>query len=51
MPHDELHVLYVLTKLELGGAQKVCLALFDGLQERGVASRSEERRVGKECRL
>lgn len=25
------HIIYILTKLELGGAQKVCLALFDGV--------------------
>jgi glycosyltransferase involved in cell wall biosynthesis len=27
------HVVYVLTKLELGGAQKVCLALFEGMHQ------------------
>ena len=26
-----IHVLYIITKLELGGAQKVCLSLFNGL--------------------
>jgi glycosyltransferase involved in cell wall biosynthesis len=31
-------VVYIITKLELGGAQKVCLHLFRGLQERGYAS-------------
>ncbi len=31
----ELHVLYIITKLELGGAQKVCLALKKGLEEAG----------------
>lgn len=31
----ELHVLYIITKLELGGAQKVCLALKKGLEESG----------------
>ncbi|MBS1986681.1 glycosyltransferase [Candidatus Dependentiae bacterium] len=25
------HIIYILTKLELGGAQKICLALFDGV--------------------
>jgi glycosyltransferase involved in cell wall biosynthesis len=25
------HVVYILTKLELGGAQKICLALMDGM--------------------
>ena len=34
----ELHVLYVITKLELGGAQKVCLALKDGLETAGHTS-------------
>jgi len=34
----ELHVLYIITKLELGGAQKVCLALKDGLNELGHTS-------------
>lgn len=29
----EIQVVYVITKLELGGAQKVCLSLLDGLQE------------------
>jgi len=31
-------VLYILTKLELGGAQKVCLTLFKGISERGLSS-------------
>ena len=26
-----MHIIYVVTKLELGGAQKVCLALFRGM--------------------
>lgn len=34
----ELHVLYIITKLELGGAQKVCLALKDGLDAAGHTS-------------
>jgi glycosyltransferase involved in cell wall biosynthesis len=29
--HEKIHVLYIITKLELGGAQKVCLSLFHGL--------------------
>lgn len=33
-----VHTLYVLTKLELGGAQKVCLSLLKGLQEKGIES-------------
>ncbi len=32
---NKLHVVYILTKLELGGAQKVCLALFKGIRELG----------------
>lgn len=38
MPHnkkDVVQVLYVVTKLELGGAQKVCLALLDGVAHTG----------------
>jgi glycosyltransferase involved in cell wall biosynthesis len=31
----QLHVLYIITKLELGGAQKVCLALAHGLKKEG----------------
>jgi glycosyltransferase involved in cell wall biosynthesis len=30
---QEIHVLYIITKLELGGAQKVCLSLFEGLNQ------------------
>lgn len=30
-----LHVLYIITKLELGGAQKVCLSLAQGLKHLG----------------
>ena len=29
-------VVYIITKLELGGAQKVCLALFDGLKTENI---------------
>lgn len=32
----EIHVLYIITKLELGGAQKVCLSLVKGLRDQGV---------------
>jgi glycosyltransferase involved in cell wall biosynthesis len=36
---NEYHVLYIITKLELGGAQKVCLSLLKGLnQNRGSAT-------------
>lgn len=34
----DLHVLYIITKLELGGAQKVCLALKNGLDSSGHTS-------------
>lgn len=36
MKLDEVAVLYIITKLELGGAQKVCLSLLDGLNKNGV---------------
>ena len=32
------HVVYVITKLELGGAQKVCLTLLNGLKEAGKSA-------------
>lgn len=35
---DIVHVVYVVTKLELGGAQKVCLTLFNGLAQQQNAS-------------
>jgi len=31
MKHYEPHIIYIITKLELGGAQKVCLSLVEGL--------------------
>jgi glycosyltransferase involved in cell wall biosynthesis len=31
--HRKIHVLYVITKLELGGAQKVCLSLLKGINK------------------
>ena len=34
----ELPVLYIITKLELGGAQKICLSLFERLNEKGNAA-------------
>jgi len=34
----ELTVLYIITKLELGGAQKVCLSLFNGMENQGIQS-------------
>ncbi|MCF7799693.1 glycosyltransferase [Candidatus Babeliales bacterium] len=33
MSSKKVHVLYILTKLELGGAQKVCLSLIEGLKK------------------
>ncbi len=35
MIQKELNILYIITKLELGGAQKVCLTLFKGLANSG----------------
>jgi glycosyltransferase involved in cell wall biosynthesis len=32
---EPLHVVYIITKLELGGAQKVCLSLMHGLKQAG----------------
>lgn len=31
-----VHVLYIITKLELGGAQKVCLTLLKGVQDHQI---------------
>ena len=31
-----MHIIYIITKLELGGAQKVCLALHNGLKLQDV---------------
>ena len=36
--NKKVHVLYILTKLELGGAQKVCLSLMDGVKKSGSFS-------------
>ncbi len=38
MKKKNIQVVYIITKLELGGAQKVCLSLFNGLNERGCNS-------------
>lgn len=35
MKKKNIHIVYIITKLELGGAQKVCLSLFKGLQQQG----------------
>lgn len=32
------HVVYILTKLELGGAQKVCLTLLDGMHNKEITT-------------
>jgi glycosyltransferase involved in cell wall biosynthesis len=36
--NDKIYVLYIITKLELGGAQKVCLSLLNGLLKEGHES-------------
>ena len=36
MKSSEVAVLYIITKLELGGAQKVCLSLLNGVKQSGV---------------
>lgn len=33
-----MQVIYIITKLELGGAQKVCLSLFNGVKQAGCAT-------------
>ena len=38
MKHRQLHVVYIITKLELGGAQKVCLSLLKGLTQHQLHS-------------
>ena len=35
LTNKDIKVIYIVTKLELGGAQKVCLSLFQGLQKSG----------------
>lgn len=35
---NNIHVVYIITKLELGGAQKVCLELFNGLHHANISS-------------
>lgn len=41
MGDNNVHVLYVLTKLELGGAQKVCLTLLKGVNNSSLVSGTE----------
>ncbi len=36
MKCNDVAVLYIITKLELGGAQKVCLALLNGINKSGI---------------
>ena len=37
MKHEkDKAIVYIITHLALGGAQKVCLALFNGLKEQGL---------------
>ncbi|MCB9493069.1 MAG: glycosyltransferase [Epsilonproteobacteria bacterium] len=35
---SDFHVIYIITKLELGGAQKVCLNLKEGLEKRHLST-------------
>ena len=39
MSKKNIQVVYIITKLELGGAQKVCLSLFKGLSQAGCATK------------
>lgn len=36
MKHSAKAIVYIITKLELGGAQKVCLALFRSLEQKKI---------------
>jgi len=38
MKTKRLPIAYIITKLELGGAQKVCLSLFNALHKKGYAA-------------
>jgi glycosyltransferase involved in cell wall biosynthesis len=38
MKHKQIHVVYIITKLELGGAQKVCLTLFNDMPAYGITT-------------
>lgn len=38
MKNKNIQIIYIITKLELGGAQKVCLSLFEGMQKNGCSS-------------
>jgi len=37
MKKNNFHIVYILTKLELGGAQKVCLSLMDDFIKKGIS--------------
>ncbi len=39
MNKKKVEVVYIITKLEIGGAQKVCLSLFNGITKAGLASK------------
>lgn len=41
------HVVYIITKLELGGAQKVCLSLFNGMEQTGYSTTLISSSTGK----
>ena len=34
--NDHMHIVHIITKLEMGGAQKVCLTLKQGLDQEGI---------------
>ncbi len=34
--NGQMHIVHIITKLEMGGAQKVCLALKQGLDQQGI---------------
>ncbi len=38
MKQKQLHIVYIITKLELGGAQKVCLSLLNGMRNHDIHS-------------
>jgi len=38
MSKKNIQVVYIITQLELGGAQKVCLSLFKGLEQAGYTT-------------
>lgn len=38
MKHTNLHVVHIITKLEMGGAQKVCLTIKKGVSDHGLST-------------